>query len=198
MLVLVEAGKKGGSAHKHKWTDEERGIVLRDYAGTNSSALRIAGKLRVTLLAVKGQVQRLGIAMDKSPRWTDKEVEILSELITQLSPISIAKRLHRSVNAVVVKSKRLGLSRRVRDGWFTKKDVCEILGVDHKKVQGYIDRGELKASWHTGVKPPKNGMTMWHIETKDLKEFTLNNIGDFQGRNVDLVTIVWIVTGAIE
>ena len=183
---------------KHYWTKEERAIVRRDYNGHNLSAQRVAVKLGVTLCAVKGQVQKMGIAMDKSPRWTDKEVEILGEMITRYSPLTIARRLHRSVNSVVVKSKRLGLSRRVRDGWFTKKEVCEILGVAHKKVQGYIDREELKASYHTGKKPQKNGMAMWHIETKDLKEFINLNAGDFQGRNVDLMTIVWLLNGAIE
>jgi len=183
---------------KHSWTESERDIVRRDYDGHVLSALRIASKIGVTLFAVKGQVGIMGLAMDKSPRWTDREVETLREMITQYSPITIARRLHRSVNSVVVKSKRLGLSRRVRDGWFTKKEVCEILGVDHKKIQGYIDKGELKASWHTERKPQKNGMALWHIETKDLREFIKKNIGDFQGRNVDLVVIVWLVNGDIE
>jgi len=193
--LLVEYGAKGGNSPKHKWLDWERDIVRREYDGHNLSAIHIAGKLGVTLSAVKGQVQQMGIAMDKSPRWNDKEIEILREMITQYSSLTIAKRLNRSVNSIVVKSKRLGISRRVRDGWFTKKEVCEILGVDHKKIQRYIDGGELKATWHTGVKPHKNGLTMWHIVTEDLKDFVKKNIGDFQGRNVDLVMIVWLVNG---
>lgn len=183
------------SSHKHYWTDEERDIVRREYDGHNLAALKLAGNLGVTFNAVKGQVQRMGIAIDKSRGWTDQETEILAEMITQYSPITIAKRLKRSVNSVVVKSKRLRLSRRVHDGWFTKKEVCEIFGVDHKKIQRYIDNGKLKASWHTQRKPQKNGMAMWHIKSKDLKEFIKKNIGDFQGRNVDLVMIIWILNG---
>jgi len=182
---------------RHKWTDVERDIVRRDYDGHNLSALRLASHLGVTFCAVKGQVQAMGIAMDKSPRWADGEIEILCEMITQYPPLTIARRLHRSVNSIVVKSKRLGLSRRVRDGWFSKKEVCEMLGVDHKKIQGYIDRGELKASWRTDRKPQKNGMAMWHITTEDLKDFITKNAGDFQGRNVDLVMIVWLLNGEL-
>ena len=166
--------------NRHKWTDEERDIVRRDYDGHALSVDRIANKLGVTFNAVKGQVQNMGIAMDKSRTWTDKETEILREMISQYSPLTIARKLHRSVNSVVVKSKRLGLSRRVRDGWFTKKEVCEIFGVDHKKIQGYIDRGELEASWHSERKPQNKGMAMWHIETKDLKEFIKKNAHDFK------------------
>ena len=193
--MLVEAGIKGGNAHKHKWTEEERDIVRREYNGSNSSGKRIASILGVTLYGVKGQVQILGIAQQKSPPWSDKELDNLVELIHIYSITSIAKRLHRSINAVKIKATRLKLGLRVRDGWFTKKEVCEILGVDHKKMQGYIDRGELKASWHTGKKPQKNGMSMWHIESKDLKQFIKKNAGDFQGRNVDLQTIVWLLNG---
>ena len=182
----------------HKWTEAERDIVRREYDGHNSTALRLANHLGVSFHGVKGQVSIMGIAMDKSRDWTDKETETLIEMITQYAPLNIARRLHRSVNSVVVKSKRLGLSRRVRDGWFTKKEVCEILGVDHRKIQKYIDNGELKASYHTGRKPQQNGGAMWHIKTEDLKKFIKKNIGDFQGRNVDLVMIAWLLNGGLE
>lgn len=201
--ILIEAGKKGGSAHKHKWKDDERDIVRREYNGTNQKSQQIANKLsyitgdKVTLFAVKGQAAKMGIMQDKSPSWTDKEKEILTEMIYQYSPITIAKRLHRSLNAVIVKSKRLGLSRRFRDGWFTKKDICEILGVDHHRIQRYIDDGSLIASYHTEVKPQKNGGACWHIQIGDLVDFIKKNVGDFQGRNVDLTIIVWLLKGDI-
>jgi len=183
---------------KHQWLESERDIVRRDYDGTNQSALMIASKLGVTLCAVKGQVQVLGISQQKSPPWSESEIEKLSELIHAYSITTIAKMLHRSINSVKIKATRLKLGLRVRDRWFTKKDVCEILGVGHKKVQGYIDRGELKASWHTERKPQKNGMAMWHIKTGDLREFIERNASDFQGRNVDLATVVWLLNGGIE
>lgn len=182
---------------KHHWTEEEKDVVRREYDGHNITAQRIADRIGVTFNAVKGQAAKMGILQNKSPDWTRQEEEILAELITQYSCQQIGKRLHRSVNAVVVKSKRMGLSRRFRDGWFTKKEVCEILGVGHNKIQGYIDRQELKASWHTGLKPQKNGMAMWHIKTEDLREFIKKYIGDFQGRNVDLNMIIWLLNGEV-
>lgn len=69
------------------------------------------------------------------------------------------------------------------------------MGVDHKKIQGYIDRGDLRASYHTGTKPQKNGMAMWHIKQADLFDFVKKHVGEFQGRNVDLVMIVWLLSG---
>lgn len=203
MTVLIEAGIKGGNAHKHKWIDDERDIVRRDYDGTNKTSYLIATKLsymtgdKITFNAVKGQAAKMGIMQNKSPDWTEMECEVLSEMVTAYSPMFIARQLHRSVNAVVVKSKRLGLSRRARDGWFTKREVCEIMGQDHKKIQGYIDRGDLKAEHHTGVRPSKSGGACWHIKQGDLADFIKKNVGDFQGRNIDLVMIVWLLSGAL-
>jgi len=193
MRTLSEAGIKGGNAHKHYWTDEERSIVIRDYDGTNKTAQKIAYNLGVTLFAVKGQAAKLGIMQQKSPDWTEKELERLAELVHQYSITQVAKRLHRSPNAVKIKATRLKLGLRARDGWFTKREVCEILGVDHHKVQRWIDNGQLKASYHNGVRPQKNGMAMWHIEEADLRDFIINNSGQLLGRNVDIQQIVWLL-----
>jgi len=191
---LSAAGKKGGTAKKHQWQEWEQDIVRRDYDGTNKSASSIAIRLGVTECAVKGQVQKLGLAMQKSPPWTDRELELLEELVHKHSVTAIARRLHRSANAVKVKATRLKLNLRSRDGWFTKKEVAEICGVDHKKVQYWIDVKALTASYHNGRKPSKFGMAMWHIKTQDLKDFLINYSGELLGRNVDIQQIIWIVS----
>ncbi len=197
-------GRKGGSAPKHRWTDDERDIIRRDYAQTHESKRHIAAKLsivtgeRITANAVAGQVQSMGIAKRTAYRpWTAEEDEVLSELITAYSPISVAKRLHRSLNAVVIRSKRLGIKRHYRDGWYTKREVAEILGVDHKRVQGWMDSGALKASWHHGHKPQQNGSGAWHFAEADLKSFIRRHPDELTGRNVDLVTIVDLLAGII-
>ena len=182
----------------HCWTDEERSIVIRDYDGTNKTAQRIADNLGVTLFAVKGQAAKLGIQQQKSPEWTEKELERLAELVHQYSITQIAKRLHRSPNAVQIKATRLKLGLRVRDGWFTKREVSEICGVDHKKVQRWIDNGQLKASYHNGVRPSQNGMYMWHINEVDLRNFIIKNSGQLLGRNTDIQQIVWLLVGATQ
>jgi len=196
-LTLSKAGIKGGKAHKHYWTEEEQEIVRRDYNGKNQSADEIAQRLGVTRCAVKGQVQKLGLAMQKSPRWTQEELKHLAELIHRYSVIGVARRLHRSPNAVKVKATRLKLQLRTRDEWYTKKEVSEILGVDHKKVQSWIDSGVLTATYHNGKKPQKNGMAMWHIETKALKNFLIQHSEELLGRNVDIQQIVWILADGI-
>jgi len=191
--LLSQAGIKGGVAPKHKWTDAERGIARRDYRGTDQSADEIAQYLGVTKWAVKGQLAKMGLLQQKSPPWAEKELERLAQLIHRYSIIGVAHRLHRSPNAVKVKATRLKLQLRTRDDWFTKKEVAEILGVEHKKVQSWINSGALIATYHNGRKPSKLGMAMWHIELKDLRKFIINYSEELLGRNVDVQQIVWIV-----
>ena len=181
-------------AANHKWTDEERAIVRRDYKGTNASAREIANQLDVTTWGVKGQAANMGILHPKSPNWTTEEYRVLRENIHRKSIGQIAEMLHRSNNAVKVKSVRLKLTLRKRDGWYTKLGVMEICGVDHKKVQEWIDSGTLKASWHFGTKPGQRGLAYWHIEEEDLRNFLLAHCEELLGRNVDLQQVVWIVS----
>jgi len=192
--LLSRAGQRGGNAPKHNWQEWERDIVRRDYEGTTRSAELIAAKLGVTRCAIKGQVQRMGIAMDKSPRWTRRELDLLEQLNGKYSISTIARKLHRSTNGVAIKLKRLKLSRWSHDDWFTKKEVSEICGVDHKKVQTWIDSGALRASFHNDRKPSKYGMAMWHIEFKDLRDFLIGYSGELLGRNTDIQQIIWIVS----
>ena len=183
--------------NNHKWNDEEREIVRRDYLGTNKNALEIATRLGVTQHAVKGQASSMGILMQKSPPWTERELDILQDLIHTKTVTQIARKLHRSTNAVKIKATRLKLGLRSRTDWYTKREVCEILGVGHKKVQRWIDDESLIATWHNGRRPCQKGMSMWHITTDALKSFIITHSGELLGRNVDIQQIVWILSGDV-
>jgi len=197
--TLVNAGTKGGSAPKHRWSDEERGIVRRDYAHSRQSAREIGARLGVTEFGVKGQVSMMGLGNhDNRHPWTLKEDAKLIRLLRRWGPRTVAVKMHRSLNSVVLRSKRLNIRRRERDGWFTKRDVCEILGVDHRWVQARIDSGALKAYYHYGTKPSKYGMSAWHIEEADLKEFIRRYPQELIARNLDMIMIVDILAGVVN
>lgn len=182
----------------HKWTDEDRAIVRRDYKGTNASADAIAVHLGVTRYAVKGTAAEMGILRQKSPPWKPNELELLEEMVPRYSVGQIARKLHRSPNAVKVKAVRLKLKFRARDGWYTKQEVCEIVAEDHRKVQKWIDSGCLKASWHHDRPPSQAGMSAWHIEASDLRDFIIKHCAELLGRNVDLQQIVWLLTNSVN
>jgi hypothetical protein len=68
-----------------------------------------------------------------------------------------------------------------------------MLGVEHKRVQSYIDSGQLKATFHDGRRPGHDGLARWHIMEKDLRSFVIRFCQEFNGRNVDLMQIVFLV-----
>jgi len=184
------------------WTDEERAIIRRDYKHSRASCQQLAEYLsretgdRITAFAVRGQVTSMGIAKsdDRHP-WNPEEDAKLMELIPTFCPRVVARKMHRSINSVVVRSKRLNISRRVRNGWFTKKELMEILGHDHKWIQRRIDSGALKATYHYDHRPTQKGGSAWHIAEADLKKFIKAYPEELVGCNIDIITIVNILSG---
>lgn len=188
----------------HTWTDEERAIIRRDYKHTHESARQLASQLShmtgqpITEFAVRGQITWMGIAKSDDRRpWTREEEEKLMTLVNQYNVRAIAKKMHRGINSITNKIKRLHLSRSCRYGWYSKAEVMAILGHDHKWVQVRIDSGALKASYHFGPnsKPGQRGMAMWHIDEKDLKAYIRRYPEELVGCNVDIMLIVDILAG---
>lgn len=184
--------------HWHQWTEDQEDIVRRDYKGTHASARAIAENigLGITEFQVRRKAYTMGLAKktDRRP-WDPEQDDMLRELMPRYSVNYVSKVMRRSINSVVVRAKRLGLHLRNHDGWYTKKEVGEILGVEHRWVQRRIDSGILKATYHNGRRPTNHGSAMWHIEEKDLCRFIRRYPQDLEGRNVDIITIVEILAG---
>ena len=186
----------------HIWDDELRAIIRRDYKHTNESCRHLSVYLsqytgkRITECAVKGQIQIMGIGKsdDRHP-WSPKEDAKLKELIPQYCLRKVAHIMHRSINSVSVRARRINASRRCRDGWFTKREVMAILGHDHKWVQRRIDSRALPATYHYETKPCQLGGTAWHIDEKDLKNFIKTYPEVLSGCNIDIIMIVDIISG---
>ena len=183
---------------RHRWTNEEIDVVRREYQGTHASRDDLAAKLGVTPYAVAGVVSKMGLAkiVDRKA-WTPDEVERLRTLSEEHSLNKVAKLMGRSVNSVTVKAKRLHISRQDRSGWFTKGEVCQILGKDHKWLQRRIDSGSLPAFWLHGRTPMTGGHPTWQIKEADMKRFLRKYPDELNGRNVDLVAVVDILAGII-
>ncbi len=182
----------------HNWTDDDRDLIRRYYKHTHKSRQFIARMLGVTEYGVAGQIAFMGLGKsdDRHP-WSRKEDERLADLMGKYCPRRVAKIMHRSLNSVVVRSKRINISRRDRDGWYTKREVCEILAHDHKWVQARIDREALVASYHYDERPTKLGGSAWHIAEEDLVDFLRKYPQELIGCNIDIITIVHLLTGVV-
>ena len=198
---LNQGKRKACIRIQHHWTDEEKEIVRVDYKQTRASIEAIVDRLwqersiKVTPLSVRGQVQMLGLGRSTSKKWDETQDRRLRELAGKYAMTTIARKMGRSINSVVVRSKRLGIYRReCRDGWYNKKEVCEFFGVDHRRVRYFIDTGMLRASYHHEHKPSqRSGACEWHIEEEAIASFIRRHPEELNGRNVDLIRIVQIL-----
>ena len=194
-MTATDAPTRKSRSPNHRWTEADRDVVRREYQGTHASRDAIAIKLDVSPNAVANQVAKMGLAKRNGRRpWTTEEDEKLTELALTYSLTQVAKRMKRSINAVSVRMKRLGIHRRDRYGWFTLRETCDILGQDHHWVRARIRCGSLKATRHHNPKEEQDNR-MWHIAEKDLRDFIRRHPQDLDGRNVDLITIVDLLTG---
>lgn len=181
----------------HRWTEEEKAIIRRDYSHSHASRADLASKLGVSEFAVAGQLAYMGLAKrtDRRP-WSYDEDEELRDLITRHRPAAVARKMGRSINSVVVRSKRLGCSRSAKDGWFNKREVTELFGVDHKWVQRHIESGALKGE-PNGALPSQRGMAYWRITQESVIKYIRTYPEDLTSRNVDLITIVDLIAGLL-
>jgi hypothetical protein len=180
----------------HHWTDEEQEIVRRNYRQNCTSQRELANRLGVTVPQVAHQIARMGLGKRSNRRpWTPEENSLLLDLIEQKSTGQIAKSMRRTVNSVVVQAKRLNTSPRNRIGWYTMSELCEILGMDHHWVSRRIENGSLQATRQNGGTPEDDRGRMWRIEEKNLRQFIRRYPHELNGRNVDLVHLVNILTG---
>ena len=111
--------------------------------------------------------------------WTPDEEVALSRLCGRLRMEAIGRRLGRSENAVMVRTRRLGI-RRPRTGLaenfsdcYTKTAVARTFGVDCHKVTAWIRAGKLRAS-----RAPTRS-TIWRIREEDVFAFIEHHPMDY-------------------
>lgn len=203
---LVGTNKiKNGRRYRHFWTEEEKIIVRRDYRNSRKSAREIAWRISrpgvaITEAAVMAMARDLGLAQKSDRcdrRWTDEEDEKLEYLLTKYNVRRVAKYLRRSVNAVLGRAFKLSIQIKSCRDWYTAGDVCAVLGVDQEWVRKRIDSGALKASWHHDSLPSQIGSKSWHITSDDLRNYIQCYTHELQGKNVDIVAVVDLVTHTV-
>lgn len=131
---------------KYDWT-EGRDQVLRDrYDGrVDGRAQEIAEALGFPCWAVKKRATLLGLTTPMDRRdWTPEEEAQLLEWAGSRTVHWMAKQLGRSEASIVLKTKRMKISRRWREG-NTLRDLELCFGCDHHSIDRWIRRG-----WLTG------------------------------------------------
>lgn len=130
---------------KYTWLPEyDAHLKTHCFGGLNRRFRVLNRMVRMTGLPrwyIKRQAARLGLTMKMDRRrWTQAELKLLERLVGRVSAATIAKRLHRPESSVVNRIRRLGTSRRVREG-YTMRDLEQCLGEPHHKISIWIVNG---------------------------------------------------------
>jgi hypothetical protein len=179
---------------KYFWRPEYDAYLKAQYFGGLNRRFQVLNRMtRMTGLPrwyIKKQAARLGLTMhmDRRP-WTHAELDRLENMVGRVSSATIAKRLSRPESSVVNKLKRLGTSRRVREG-YTMRQLELCLGEDHHKISRWINNGWLQDRHQRTLRHDGNGNDIHRIREEDV----LNFIKDHpQEINLGKVDQIWFL-----
>lgn len=182
---------------KYMWRPEFDVLLKAQYYGGLNRRFQVLNRMvRMTGIPrwyIKRQAARLGLTMKMDRKaWTQAELNLLERLVGRLSAAGIAKRLHRPESSVVNKLKRLGTSRRVREG-YTMRDLEQCLGEDHHKISAWIANGWLQDRLQGTQRHDGNGNDIHRIREKDILRFLKNHPREINLGKVDQVWFLDLV-----
>ena len=176
------------SRKKYHFEPYHDALIRERYDSRTETIDWLARVLGVPRFAVKHRAQRLGVARTKEKPWSLEEVAYLETYLHRLSVVTLARRLERTVTAVALKAKRLGI--RKSDEGYTATAVAQAFGVDLHRVTCWIEQSLLRASRrNTG-----RNRDMYYISEGAVKEFVTGHPSEFDLRKVDQLWFIDLVT----
>ena len=163
----------------------------------------LAERLGVPRWWLSQRARKLGLTQPhrKEPSWTAAEDAMMAKVPLH-NPDRCAEifREHgfkRSPTAIVVRAKRIGLSRRFNEG-FSARQAAKILGVDDKTLTASCISGELKATKRADNRLPQQGGSRWIIDPADLRRFVIEKLERIDFRKVDKFELVHLLTAGAD
>jgi len=154
-----------------------------------------ADKIGIPRWWLTKRATKLGLtkAWKKEPPWTQAEIDLMKDAPLH-DPVKCSRifREHgfaRSPTAIVVKAKRLDLSRRYRET-FSATAASKILGIDAKSFTRMILTGELHAEKRETLRVAQQGGDPWSIPRAVLRAFVIEHLERVDIRKVDKFAFV--------
>jgi hypothetical protein len=140
---------RANSKKKYFWTAELDLSLTRAYrfARDRAELTQLLNHLQRSIsfprFAILARAAELGLAFQVRRRWTAPEVEAMRELLGTCSIKTVALKLGRTYQSVKRKVAVMRLSSRICEG-YSLKDIQELIGVNSRKVYGWICKGWLR------------------------------------------------------
>jgi hypothetical protein len=135
---------RGRKAKKYVWTPERDQVLRERYDGRKKgNAAALARAIGWPSWVIKKRASVLGLCHPVERKdWTLEEATFLWDHGGTRTTHWIAKQLKRSETSVVMKFKRLKISRRVYDG-YTLRELTLCFGTDHHVIERWVREGKL-------------------------------------------------------
>lgn len=135
----------------------------------------------------------------KEPDWTAAEVSLMSKVPLhdpdRCATIFREHGFRRSPTSIMVKAKRLSLSRRATREEMSATKVAKFLGVDGKTVTRWILEWGLPAKKRDDRRLAQQGGSSWDIKPADLRRFVIDHLEHVDLRKVDKFAFVQLISG---
>jgi|GEM_PF-1001592 len=187
-----------GGKRKYFWTEEQDEFMRQHYNG------KVAGRAAwiakefddwypVWQIKKRAGVLGLTVAADRR-NWTEVEEKFLRDYLCSASAQYIAKKLKRSLAAVMLKAKREKIRRvAIREG-YTLHLLEQCFGMDHRVIQRWMKEKKLK-----GKRRGENGdRSTWHFTERDVLEFVIAYPLEFRLDKVNQAWFMDLLTGGRE
>lgn len=135
--------KKEDDLKKRRWTGEEDKFIINYYKKMPSE--EIASYTGRTASAVRKRAQALKLSAEVS-RWSREEEQILFEKWGMVNIDTIARKLNRSRNAVLLKACHMSLREQVTANgtYLTPADIGNILDIKIRTLYTWMRNGLIK------------------------------------------------------
>lgn len=186
---------RGPKAKKYFWTPERDETLRQRYDGkVKGRAAEIAAFWGWPSWQIKRRAAQLGLSYPADRReWTRPETDFLWQHAGERTARWIAKRLGRSETSVVLKFKRMKISRRVSEG-YTLRDLCECFGIDHHGVERWVKHGWLNVRRRKTMRTEEQGVDPWMVSDEKILDFIMRHPLAFRLDKVDQVWFMDLVT----
>ena len=153
---------------KYPWTPEQEQLLRDRYNGQPKRIDELVKTIGYPRWNITRRAHLMGLARTKEREWSNREKKLLTDWLPHRSLEWIALKLKRTRCAVVLKAKRLKISKS--GAGYTARGVAIGLGVDDHKVVRWIQSGKLRASRReTGRHGGQNG-DYYYIDPLDLRD----------------------------
>lgn len=130
------------------WTTELDALLVSGYRRARNreelsrNITTLQGRSRFTRVVILARAVQLGLSFSPRRPWTPAEIALLESSAGRYSPVSIARKLQRTLGSTKAKMKQMEISLRIAQG-YSQSDLAELLGASPASIRRWCRIGWL-------------------------------------------------------